>query len=137
MFEIKVTVEAPNLTAALVQLSESLKASVPVNTLISKESETAAAPVQEAAPVAVPVPEATTPEPPKMIAPDDEPDLAPAATPLTQEALSKAGAELVNAGKMDAIMELLKSFGVEALTQLSPDQYPAFAAGMRNLGASI
>ena len=54
------------------------------------------------------------------------------------DAISRAGASLVDMGKMDQLLEILHTkYKLDAVTQLSPDQYPAFAEELRALGASI
>ena len=65
---------------------------------------------------------------------------APAApeTPVyTLEQLSRAGAALATSGKMPELMALMQKHGVQALTQLKPDQYPAMADDLRSMGAQI
>lgn len=66
----------------------------------------------------------------------------PAAVPTlqvtyTQEDLALAATQLVDAGKLQQIQELLAKFGVQALTLLPKEQYGAFAAELRNMGAKI
>ena len=39
--------------------------------------------------------------------------------------------------KRSELMNLLAMFGVQALTELAPDQYGAFATKLRELGAQI
>ena len=60
-----------------------------------------------------------------------------AAPTYTLEQLSTAGVSLVDAGKLDQLQELLKRYGVLAVTQLQPVQYGAFATDLRALGAQI
>ena len=55
----------------------------------------------------------------------------------TLDQISRAGAALVDAGKMDALLGLLAKFGVAAVTQLQPDQFGVFATELRALGAQI
>ena len=43
----------------------------------------------------------------------------------------------MDAGKMNELLALLRTFGVEALPALKPEQYEAVAAGLRGLGAKI
>ncbi len=57
--------------------------------------------------------------------------------PITQHALSVAGAKLVDMGKMDAVVNLLKQYGAVAITQLKEEQYASFAANLRNLGVEV
>ena len=66
----------------------------------------------------------------------------PAAVPTqqvtyTQEDLALAATQLVDAGKLAQIQELLAKFGIQALTHLPKEQYGAFAAELRNMGAKI
>lgn len=62
----------------------------------------------------------------------------PTAPPqYTCDMIAKAGATLVEAGKMNDLLALLARFGVEAVTSLDPAQYGAFATELRALGASI
>ena len=105
-----------------------------------KRTRTKKAP-ESAAPVAVPAtpaaPIAPTPVAPAPAAPVTP--VAPAATEstITIETLSRAGSGLVMAGRMADVMDLLKQFGVQAITQLKRENYPTFAAGLRALGANI
>ena len=94
---MKITVEAPDLAASILNLAEAIA------------SDNAPAP-------AVPVAE------------------APA---YTLDQISRAGVSLVDAGKMQQLLELLGRYGVQAITQLQPEQYGAFATELRGLGAQI
>lgn len=98
-----------------------------------------------AAPVAAPSPSPT----PVTNAPNAGPtSAAPGNTPApavpvtgaptyTLDQISRAGASLVDAGKMQQLLELLGRYGVQAVTQLQPEQYGAFATELRALGAQI
>ena len=56
----------------------------------------------------------------------------------TFDDITNAGAQLLEAGKMEQLMGLLKiNYNVQAVTQLRPDQYAAVAADLRKLGARI
>ena len=55
----------------------------------------------------------------------------------TLDQISRAGVSLVDAGKMQQLLELLGRYGVQAITQLQPEQYGAFATELRGLGAQI
>jgi len=55
----------------------------------------------------------------------------------TLDQISKAGAALVDAGKMEPLLTLLTKYGVQAITQLQPAQYGVFATELRALGAQI
>lgn len=100
---------------------------------------TTAAPV--AAPSSSPTPVTNAPTAgPTSAAPGNTP--APAvpvtgAPAYTLDQISRAGASLVDAGKMQQLLELLGRYGVQAVTQLKPEQYGAFATELRALGAQI
>lgn len=51
--------------------------------------------------------------------------------------LSRAGAALIDQGKMPQLIELLRKFGVQAVTQLKPEAYPEFMEALRGLGAKL
>lgn len=64
---------------------------------------------------------------------------APTAPPAvyTLEQLSLAAAPLMDAGKMDALVALMQSFGVQTLQQLPQERYNDFAVAIRGMGAQI
>lgn len=100
---------------------------------------TTAAPVVAPSPSPTPVTNAPTAGP-TSAAPGNTP--APAvpvagAPTYTLDQISRAGASLVDAGKMQQLLELLGRYGVQAVTQLKPEQYGAFATELRALGAQI
>lgn len=100
---------------------------------------TTAAPVAAPSPSPTPVTNAPTAGP-TSAAPGNPP--APAvpvtgAPAYTLDQISRAGASLVDAGKMQQLLELLGRYGVQAVTQLKPEQYGAFATELRALGAQI
>ena len=100
---------------------------------------TMAAPVVAPSPSPTPVTNAPTAGP-TSAAPGNTP--APAvpvagAPTYTLDQISRAGASLVDAGKMQQLLELLGRYGVQAVTQLQPEQYGAFATELRALGAQI
>lgn len=71
-------------------------------------------------------------------APAPTPAPAPAEKVYTFDDITNAGAQLLEAGKMSDLMKLLKDgYGVQAVTQLKPEQYAAVAADLRKLGANI
>ena len=55
----------------------------------------------------------------------------------TIDQIMAAGATLMDAGRVDDLMNLLRSFGVQAVTDLKPEQMGAFATALRSLGARI
>ena len=104
-------------------------------------------PVQQVAPV-TPQPvqtqqaaPATTP-PVQQMAPVTPPPVQQApvqtATPsYTADDLARAAMTLMDSGRQGDLINLLAQFGTEALTQLPPEQYGAFATALRGLGAPI
>lgn len=105
-----------------------------------------AAPVPPAAPLAPTMPPAPAAAPvPPVAAPVTPPAPAPAAPAVpvttaptyTLDQIAKAGASLVDAGKMEPLLALLSRYGVQAVTQLAPEHYGAFATELRALGAQI
>lgn len=55
----------------------------------------------------------------------------------TIEEIMKAGATLMDAGKIQELRSLIKAFNVDAVTSLAPEQLGAFATELRKLGAQI
>ena len=84
---------------------------------------------------------ATTPTEPEKPAeaPQSAPTAAPAAPAPTLDQIANAGARLLDAdaGKMMPLLDLLRDFGVQAITQLKDDQLAAFAERLRGLGAEV
>lgn len=59
------------------------------------------------------------------------------AAAYTLDDLSRAGAELVDTGKKDALIAALQRYGVASMPDIPKEQYGAFAAELRALGARI
>ena len=99
---------------------------------------TASVPVPSAplpAPEPVPVPAAPMPVPepvPVPVAPVPAP-----ATNITLQQIARAGASLVDRGKKAEVIGVLRRYGVQAVTQLKPEQFGQFAGELRALGAQI
>lgn len=144
MFEINVTVNAPEIAEALNNLAAALKGAKP-EPAASKtgKADKPAAPVPPAdyMPPADTAPAPATPAPAVTPAPATAP--APAPVPVApaptynRDQIMTAGAALIDAGKINELMGLLNSFGVQAVTQLKQDQLGAFATELRKLGAQI
>ena len=157
MLEMKIKIEAD---AAVLKAIDKLTTALEKNAVNISVSQDAPAPV---APVAAPVTPAPMPPvtmPPATVAPT-QPTPAPVATPTpapaqtaaptnpapavpvttaptyTLDQIAKAGASLVDAGKMEQLLALLAKYGVQAVTQLQPDQYGVFATELRTLGAQL
>lgn len=93
-----------------------------------------AAPAPTAGPASVTPGNTAAPAVPVTAAPAVPVTTAPA---YTLDQISRAGASLVDAGKMQQLLELLGRYGVQAVTQLQPEQYGTFATELRALGAQI
>jgi len=155
MIEIKVTVDIPGIAEAINNLAQAIAEKKPVAVEAVKQeapivqaSAPVAAPVAPVAPVHPPVQTASAPAPVAPAAVSVTPTATTASAPAQQQApaaakritlddLSLAGAKLVDAGKMDALINALQNFGVAAITLLHEDQYASFADCLRSLGANI
>ena len=158
-----INVEAPALVAAVEKLAAAMtvdpniltpdapRPQMPAPAAVPPQMPApAAVPPQMPAPATGPAPAPVTP-PPAPAAPVTPPAPAPAPAPQTAapvmpvasaptytlDQISKAGAALVNAGKMEPLLALLTKYGVQAITQLQPAQYGVFATELRALGAQI
>lgn len=150
MMEMKITVTMPDLAAAICKLAAAITPP-DINTLTPDELRGVPAP-----PVAAPAPAApvnptpaapvAAPVAPTAPVPTEQPTApvaqAPAAVPVTAptytlDQIARAGASLVDAGKMEQLLALLARYGVAAVTQLQPDQFGVFATELRALGAQI
>lgn len=102
-----------------------------------------AAPAPAATPVANVVPQIPVPPAPQAYAvpAPQQPYVAPAvptsAPQYTLDMIATAGSALIDAGKMDQLMQLLAKFGVVSLTDLAPENYGAVACELRAMGATI
>ena len=93
-----------------------------------------ATPAQTAAQIAPTVPVAQ----PAPVANTAPAPTAPTSAPqYTLDMIATAGSALIDAGKMDQLMQLLGKFGVASLTELTPESYGAVAGELRALGATI
>ena len=150
--EVIITVEAPDLAASILKLAEAIASGpdpallVPDEPLPVSGYPTTPAPAPaSAAPVAAPSP---SPMPVTSVPTAGPTSAATGSTPApavpvtgapayTLDQISRAGASLVDAGKMEQLLALLGRYGVQAVTQLQPEQYGAFATELRALGAQI
>lgn len=146
-FTITHRVEAPALVEAINNLAAALsKAPAPV----SPVNMTAPVPENAAAQSApAPMENPTTPAPvssvsaPTPVATPTAPVAAAAPSPVAEakavtfDDIVSAGSQLLDAGRMTDLMGLLKGFGVQAITQLKPEQFNDVAVALRGLGAKI
>lgn len=154
MFEINVTVNAPELAEALNNLAAALKGAKPepAASKTGKADKPAPVPPADYTPPADTAPAPAAPAP--AVTPAPAPAPAPVQAPVTpapapapvpvapaptysRDQIMTAGAALIDAGKINELMGLLNSFGVQAVTQLKQDQLGAFATELRKLGAQI
>ena len=145
IMEIVITVEAAALAEAINNLAMALQgAKIPAQQQTAPaQTPVAPAPAPVQAPQPVPTPVA---QPQQAPAPQPAPaqqGLPVAGVPLatapkyTVEQIMAAGATLMDAGKANDLINLLHSFGVQAVMELKPEQLGAFATAMRDLGAKI
>lgn len=136
MLEMKIKIEADvAVLKAIDKLTTALEKNA-VNISVSQDTPAPVAPV--AAPVTpAPVPPVTMP--PATVVPTNPAPTVPVTTAptYTLDQIAKAGASLVDAGKMEQLLALLAKYGVQAVTQLQPDQYGVFATELRTLGAQL
>lgn len=157
MYEITIKGNTPaELFANLAQMAATNSNTAPaaVPQIPAAPAPAAVNPVAAQPPVAAPTAAATIPSAmPAQVSPTisnpapvasavSAPAAAPAAVPTaaptyTLDALARAGAALAQAGKMNEAMAVLAKYGVQTVNQLKPEQYGAFAAELRALGAQI
>lgn len=126
--EITVTVNAPELAGAITKLALAIEGAAP--------QQTAPAPQPQAQTIPMPQPTAPVPQP-QAPTTAQQTTAQPQQKALTLNDIATAGAGLVDQGKMQQVIELLGKYGVQAITQLQPTQFDAFAGELRALGAAI
>lgn len=145
MLEMIVKIEAPELAASINKLADAISGHAPAASMATVGPALVAAPVEAPAPVnPAPAPVAVT-APAQPVAPTatSPGNTAAPVVPIssapsyTLDQISRAGASLVDAGKMQQLLQLLSRYGVQAITQIQPEQYGAFATELRALGAQI
>ena len=147
MIEIKVTVEVLGVVDAINNLASAIAGK---NVVVAEKHEAETSKAAMVAPAEIPVqpdvvaltheaPAPVTTMPVVEAKPEEAtpPKQEAAAPTVTMHDVSIAGAKLVDAGKMDAVVNALKEFGVYAITQLKEEQLGAFAMRLRDLGADI
>lgn len=144
MYEIKITVAAPEIADAIHHLALAIEnhTVAPAKKTATKKNDKEPAPAETPTPAPAPAPVAPVAQPtqvqPAAQAPaPTAPAPAPAVKALTLNDISNAGAELVDRGMMPQLVELLGRYGVQTVLMLKPEQYSAFAVELRALGANI
>lgn len=94
-------------------------------------------PVQAAAPV-TPI-QAAVPTTPVQAAPMAPVQATIPTTPVTYtpDDLARAAFALMDSGRQQELIGLLQQFGVNAIPELKPEQFGAFATALRGMGAQI
>ena len=158
-FTITHRIEAPALVDALNNLAGALSGGTvaaapageqkPIQLTPKQDTPAQAATVLAANPTAAPATNTVngnapaTTSAPTAAAPTPAPNAAPAPAPaetsktVTFDEIVSAGSQLLDAGRMADLLGLLKGFGVQAITQLKPEQYADVAVALRGLGAKI
>jgi hypothetical protein len=133
MLEMKIKIEAD---AAVLKAIDKLTTALEKNAVNISVPQDTPTPV---APVATPTPAPAPAAPAQTVAPTNPAPTVPVTTAptYTLDQIAKAGASLVDAGKMEQLLALLAKYGVQAVTQLQPDQYGVFATELRTLGAQL
>lgn len=144
MMEMKIKIDVPELVAAVEKLAAAIDKTA-LNITVPNEGtlnfnmpggNAPVAPAPASAPAPAPTP-AAPPVTPMPTAAAPAPAVPVTAPTYTLDQIAKAGANLVDAGKMEQLLALLTKYGVQAVTQLTPDQYGTFATELRALGAQI
>lgn len=141
-FTITHRIEAPALVEALNNLAAAMKggAAAQVPAPEAKPPIQFTANQEDPEPVTAPVSSVTGPAPANTpTAQENVAASSPGAEPkpITFDDIVAAGSQLLDAGRMNDLLELLKGFGVQAITQLKPEQYAKVADALRGLGAKI
>lgn len=150
MLEMKIKIEADAaVLKAIDKLTTALEKSA-VNISVPQDTPAPVLPVTTPpasvvptqptpAPVATTTPAPAPAAPAQTAAPTNPAPAVPVTTAptYTLDQIAKAGASLVDAGKMEQLLALLAKYGVQAVTQLQPDQYGVFATELRTLGVQL
>lgn len=117
-------ITAPAVPVAPIQTVAPVAAVVPAQQPVVPVQP--AAPIQPTAPAASPVPTAPVPQ------------AVPTSTrTYTPDELAKAAMQLMDSGRQNELLELLRQFGTNSIPALQPSQYGAFATALRGMGAQI
>lgn len=144
MHEFKLTIEIPGLPEAINNLAEALRAHTVCNQNGAK-CHHANTPVENTAPTTQKnpiVPAVSTAQNPSAMSTDATTNVPAVQSTserksYTLDVISKAGAALIDQGKMMQLCDLLERYGVHAITQLPAERYPAFVADLKALGAQL
>lgn len=113
------------------QVQQSIQQTQPAQQVPIQSSRAATA----TQPVQTVVPTIQTQRPVQSV---QQPQNVPTSAPkYTLDQLQLAATQLMDAGRMADLQQLLASFGIQYLTALPEEQYGAFATKLRELGAKI
>ena len=84
-----------------------------------------------------PSPSVQAPQPVAPTVPTQQTPVQTQIPTYTQQDLALAATQLMDSGKQQDVLNLIASFGVQALTQLPQEQFGNFATALRTLGAKI
>lgn len=129
--------QLPAPVPAPAPIPEPAPAPTPVPAIPQTPIPAPAAPVQPMPPAA---PQAAIPAAPSAPAPTPNPIVPVTEAPkYSIDDIARAGAELAQQGphKIGELTGLLQQFGLQAVTQLRPDQMAPFVVALRGLGARI
>lgn len=134
MWEARIKIESPELAEALNNLASAISSRKVPETGKSKTQSSSATSQPAPEPIQAPAPVQATVPTTQQAAPN-----VPLAQPpqYTVDQIMAAGATLMDAGKVNELINLLHSFGVQAVMDLKPEQLGPFATAMRELGAAI
>ena len=142
MLEVKITISAADLAAAINNLAAAFNGgkAQPAGSRVPAPANVnptmAPVPAQNVPTIVAAVP-TPAPAPVQTTVVPTAPAVPTAAPQYTLDMIATAGSALIDAGKMEQLMQLLGRFGVSSLTELAPDKYGAVANELRAMGAAI
>lgn len=133
MLEITINIAAPELAAAIGDLARAIGSTGASSQrpIPAPRSESKGTSPRNVEPKGLPAPTSPVVEPARPPIPLAQPPQ------YTVDQIMEAGAALMDAGKVEDLMNLLHSFGVQAVMDLKPEQLGPFAAALRSHGARI
>lgn len=146
---ISIEIKAPDLANAILALAHAIDrrsaniakvTEVLENKKAENQTQTIETQNVQAVSTAIPTAAPTAPvqHPAQKPTQQEQSQTVPTSAPTyTMDQLAVAATQLVDAGRREELVQLLASFGVQALTALPKEQYGAFATKLREMGAKI
>lgn len=137
MPDVKIDLRMPQLDALLTKMEAFEKELTEIIKWVRPDSfAVTEPPAQAPAPTPPAQPSPSVPSAPNAPAPQSVPTTAPT---YTTAQIATAGADLLasNPQKMTELLGILTQFGVQAITDLTPDQLGPFATALRGIGGRI